>query len=143
MSNTNAPSKTAELVPYIFFYGRCEEALEFYKQVLGGSYDVMRVGDSPMKDQMPPESHGAVMHATFTAPGFSFMASDGSGKKAIDPNAGNISLSLALPSPEEGARMYDALAEGGKATMPFAEVPWGGKFGTLVDRFGNEWFITG
>jgi PhnB protein len=143
MSTNYTPPSAPQLVPYVFFYGRCEEALAFYKKVLGGSYEVMKVGDSPMRDQMPPESHDSVMHATFTAPGFSFMAADGREKKTIDPDAGNISLSLTLPTPEEGERIYKALAEGGNAKMPFADVPWGGKFGALDDRFGNEWFITG
>jgi PhnB protein len=133
---------STQLAPYIFFYGRCAEALAFYKGALGGSYEVMTVGESPMRDQSPPETHGAVMHATFTAPGIMFMASDGMERKTIDPDDGNISLCLNVTADADGERMYKALAEGGTPKMPFAEAPWGGKFGMLVDRFGNEWMVS-
>jgi PhnB protein len=132
-----------ELQPYIFFYGRCEEALEFYKKVLGGSYDMQRVGDSSMASQMAPDAGKRVMHASFTAPGISFMASDGRDTKAIDPEAGNISLSLGASDEAEGARVFKALSDGGNVKMPFDDAPWGeGKFGVFDDRFGVEWMIT-
>ena len=108
---TSAATKQLELAPYIFFYGRCEEALEFYKQALNGSYDLMRVADSPMADDVPAEARNNVMHATFNGPGFSFMASDGQGARAIDPDAGNITLSLATSDAAEGDRVFKALAE--------------------------------
>jgi PhnB protein len=130
------------MVPYVFFHGRCTEALAFYKTALGGSYDVMTVAESPMKDQMPPESHGAVMHATFTAPGITFFAADGMGIRTIDPDAGNISLCINVTEDADGERLYKALADGGNAKMPFGDAPWGGKFGMLVDRFGNEWMVS-
>jgi PhnB protein len=134
---------TTQLAPYIFFYGRCEEALAFYKRALGGSYEVMKVADSPMRDQMPPEAQNSVMHATFTAPGITFMAADGRGNKTIDPDAGNISLALTVDADADGDRIYKALvAEGGNPKMPFSDAPWGGKFGMLDDRFGNEWMIS-
>jgi PhnB protein len=133
---------STNLVPYVFFYGRCSEALAFYKTALGGSYDVMTVAESPMKDQMPPEAHGGVMHATFTAPGITFMAADGMGHKKIDPDAGNIALCINVTDDADGERMYKALADGGNPKMPFGDAPWGGKFGMLIDRFGNEWMVS-
>jgi PhnB protein len=131
-----------QLVPYIFFYGRCEEALEFYKTVFGGSYEAMRVSDSPMKDQMPPGSEKLIMHASFTAEPIRFMAADGRDIKPIDPDAGNISLAIAADDRATGARLHKALADGGKVAMPFEDAFWGGQFGMVVDRFGNEWMIT-
>ena len=95
-TTTNAPVELMQLQPYIFFYGRCEEALDFYKNVLGGTYEVMHVKDSPMADQMPADFRDKVMHASFTAPGIAFMASDGREAKTVDPDAGNISIALAV-----------------------------------------------
>jgi PhnB protein len=131
-----------QVQPYIFYYGRCEEALEFYKGVFGGTYEMMRVKDSPVAEHMPPNSGNTVMHASFTANGVSFFASDGREQKAIDPDAGNISLALSSTDAAEGERVFKALAGGGKVTMPIDKAFWGGRFGMLVDRFGIEWMIT-
>lgn len=131
-----------QLEPYVFFYGRCEEALGFYKSAIGGDYEVSRFEGSPMADQVPADFRNKVMHATFKGPGFSFMASDGQPGKTIDPEAGNISLSLSTSDPAEGERVFNALAQGGNVVMPIADTFWGAKFGMLTDRFGNEWMIT-
>ncbi|MBV9972254.1 MAG: VOC family protein [Candidatus Eremiobacteraeota bacterium] len=129
-----------ELKPYVFFYGRCEEALNFYKNALGGDYEVMRVKDSPMVNQSPDKGN-SVMHASFNAPGVSFFASDGQDAKSINADEGNISLALATKE-NEGERVFNALADGGKVTMPIDDAFWGGKFGIVQDRFGVEWMMT-
>ena len=129
-----------ELKPYVFFYGRTKEALEFYKKVLGGNYDAMLVKDSPMANQSP-DAGDRVMHAWFNAPGVSFYASDGQDNKPVNPDDGNISLALDATE-DEGQRLFDALAEGGKVTMQLEDAFWGGKFGIVQDRFGIEWMMT-
>lgn len=141
-AHASADPKVMQLAPYIFYYGRCEEALEFYKRALGGSYDLQRNSDSPMGDQVSSDFRNKVMHATFTAPGITFMASDGREAKKIDPEAGNISLSLSTGDRAEGERLFKALSEGGNVKMPFDDVSWGGKFGVFDDRFGIEWMIS-
>jgi uncharacterized glyoxalase superfamily protein PhnB len=119
-----------ELAPYIFFYGRCEEALEFYKSALGGNYEVaMREGNK-------------IKYAAFTGCGISFKASDGAGTHEIDPDEGNVTLALNALNPARAAEVFNALSDGGKVLMPFGDAEWGGKFGALHDRFGNEWFVT-
>ena len=130
------------LVPYLFLYGRCEEALEFYKSVFGGSYEMMRVGDSPVASEMPPGSEKRVMHASFTAGEIAFMASDGRDVKPVDPDAGNISLALAFDDGARGERIFDALAAGGTIGMPIDKAFWGGRFGMVTDKFGSEWMLT-
>ncbi len=130
-----------ELQPYIFFYGRCEEALEFYKTALGGTYEAMRTSDTPMAAQMPAEAQNKIMHARFTGAGIGFLASDGSSQKAVDPDAGNISLALETSDDVEGERVFQALSQGGNVSMPLADAFWGGRFGVLTDRFGIEWMV--
>ena len=131
-----------QLSPYIFFYGRCAEALEFYKNAIGGTYEMQKNSESPMADQTPPEFRDKIMHATFTGPGISFMASDGAGPRTIDPEEGNISLALAFTDVKQADKVFKALADGGTVKMPLESAVWGGRFGMLVDRFGNEWMIT-
>ena len=126
----------------MFFYGRCEEALEFYKAAFGGTYELNRFEGSPMADQVPPEARSKIMHATFKGDGFTFMASDGDLSKSVDPDAGNVSLSIGIPDGAAAERVFNALAEGGTVRMPLAPAFWGGTFGILVDRFGVEWMVT-
>ena len=132
----------AKLVPYIFFYGRCEEALEFYKSVFGGSYEAMRVSDSPMASEMPPGAGNSIMHASFTADGVAFMASDGQDVKPVDTDAGNISIGLSFEDGAEGERVFNGLAAGAKVQRAIEPAFWGGRFGMLTDKFGTEWMVT-
>ena len=138
----NQTTTALVLQPYVFFYGRCEEALEFYKTAIGGTYELQRIGESPMADQFPAEAANNVMHAKFEGSGFSFMCSDGRGQKDIDPEEGNISLALHSEDRATGDRVFAALADGGEIAMPLADAQWGGRFGMLVDRFGIEWMMT-
>jgi PhnB protein len=131
-----------QLVPYIFLYGRCEEALQFYKGVFGGSYEMMRVGESPMAGQFPPDSKNRVMHASFTSDSIVFQASDGRDVKVVDPDAGNISLSLTFDDSARGEKIFQALSAGGSVGMPIDKAFWGGRFGMVVDKFGTEWLVS-
>jgi PhnB protein len=131
-----------QLAPYLFFYGRCDEALEFYKSVFGGTYELTRNADGPMKDQIGADFQNKVMHASFTAPGVTFMCSDGREAKTIDPEEGNVSLCLSATDADAGKRVFDALAAGGNVLMPFGDAFWGGKFGMVNDRFGTQWMVT-
>lgn len=133
-----------KLQPYVFFYGRCEEALDFYKAAFGGNYQAQRNSDAPaeMTAQLDEAFKNKIMHASFTAPGVAFYASDGREAKTIDPDEGNVSLCLDAADAAEGDRVAKALADGGKTVMPLEAAFWGGRFGMVQDRFGIEWMIT-
>jgi PhnB protein len=131
-----------QLVPYLFLYGRADEALEFYKGVFGGSYEMMRVKDTPVASDMPPEAANSVMHASFTADEIKFFASDGASVKPVDTDAGNISLALSFDDGARGERVFEALSAGGKVQQPVGPAFWGGRFGMVTDKFGSEWMIT-
>ncbi len=132
------------LKPYFFFYGRCEEALGFYKSVFGGNYEIMRVSDTPAEVQahMPPDAANAVMHASFTAEGVSFYASDGLQRKPIDPDEGNVAVAINFDDGASAERAFAALSEGGNVSMPIDTAFWGGRFGSLTDKYGTEWVMT-
>jgi PhnB protein len=146
-TQTSGAVATMQLVPYIFFYGRAEEALQFYKGVLGGTYEVTRNDQLPgdAGKNMPAEQKNKIMHASFNAPGLSFLCSDGNPEHpagSIDPDAGNISLCLSTTDKAEGDRIFAALSQGGTVRMPLGDAFWGGRFGIVHDRFGIEWFVT-
>ena len=122
-----------QIVPYLYLYGRTEEALEFYKSVFGGSYELSRHENSPK-----------VMHASFTAPGVAFLCSDGrpGNEHDVDPDEGNVSLALSVTDKAEADRIFAALSQGGSVKMPLDDAFWGGRFGVIHDKFGTEWMVT-
>jgi PhnB protein len=129
--------------PYLFFGGRCEEALEFYRTALGAQVEMMmRFKESPAP--MPPGSVPAgfenkIMHASFRIGGSRLMASDGNEQGA---KFEGVSLSLAVPTDAEADRAFAALGKGGKVGMPLAKTFWSSKFGMLTDRFGVAWMVS-
>jgi PhnB protein len=130
-----------ELEPYLCFYGRCEEALNFYKEAFRGEITTLnRVEGSPMESHVPPEDKKKIMHANFKGPGFQFMASDGQSNEPVKDS--NVSLSLGTEDVAEAQRVFDKLAEGGVVQMPIQDAFWGGQFGMLTDKFGIVWMMT-
>ncbi|MDN0073488.1 VOC family metalloprotein YjdN [Crenobacter sp. SG2303] len=129
-----------QVQPYLNFYGRCEEALEFYSQKLGAKTTFqMRFKEAPEVDKTPAEWQDKIMHVSFTIGDSALMASDG----MCAPAAGHhgYSLSLDPKSSEEGKRLFDALADGGTVTMPYGPTFWADGFGMVTDRFGVHWMI--
>jgi PhnB protein len=129
--------------PYLFFDGRCEEALEFYRKTLGAEVTMlMRFKESPEPmpaDMCPPGSDDKVMHASFTIGETTLMASDG--RAQGKPVFQGFSLSLSAPNDAEAQRLYNALSEGGKVQMPLAKTFYASSFGMLADRFGVSWMV--
>ena len=128
--------------PYLFFHGTCEEALTFYTQCFDGKITVLnRYAGSPMEQHVSAEYKHKIMHANFVAGDLKFMASDGMAGNPPD-GSDDIALAIGTEDSARGERIFNALAEGGTVTMPLQEVFWGGKFGTVTDRFGIQWMLT-
>ena len=125
---------------YLFFDGRCEEALEFYRQALGAEVEMlMRFKDSPEPAQCGSGSGDKVMHASLRVGGTTVMASDGrcEGK----PSFQGFALALSVPTEAEADRRFAALAKGGQVQMPLAKTFFSPRFGMVADRFGVMWMI--
>jgi PhnB protein len=131
-----------KLEPYIYFHGTCEEALNFYAQCFDGKIEgLTRVSEAPPEFQGDPTWANKVMHATFIAGDMKFMCSDG--RPGTPPHGEDeIALSIATEDADEGDRVFNALAQGGKVEMPLEKAFWGGRFGQLVDRFGIQWMVS-
>jgi PhnB protein len=129
--------------PYLFFDGRCEEALEFYRNVVGAQVDLMmRFKDSPEPlppGFIPPGYESKVMHSTFRIGQSILMASDEPQEKGASFSA--FSLSLTVPTEAEANRAFAALADGGQVRMPLTRTFWSPRFGMLTDRFGLRWMV--
>lgn len=132
----------AVIQPYLFFNGRCEEAIEFYQRSLGAEVQMlMRHKEAPPGESppLPPGSENKVMHASLSIGGAVVMASDG--MCSGEPSFKGFSLSLTYPTEADCRRAFDALGHGGRIDMPLGKTFWTECFGMVTDRFGVQWMI--
>ena len=132
-----------EVQPYVFFDGRCDEAIEFYKSALGAEVDMlMRFKDSPEPSapgMVPPGAENKVMHASFRVGESTVLAADcHCGGR---PSFQGFSLSLTVPNDVEAERLFAALTDGGEVRMPLDKTFFASRFGMVADRFGVSWMI--
>jgi PhnB protein len=129
--------------PYLFFGGRCEEAVAFYRDVLGAEVEMIVLykdsPEPPPPGMLAPGFESKVMHSSFRIGGTTLMASDGCSEGT---NFSGFSLSLAVQTEAEADRAFAALAEGGQVQMPLAKTFWTQRFGMLTDRFGIDWMVS-
>jgi PhnB protein len=127
--------------PYLFFDGRCEEAVEFYRSAAGAQVEgVMRWKESPDKGQCAPGYENKVMHAAFRIGDSLVMASDGN-KPEPGKTFQGFSLALTVDTPAEADQRFNALSAGGQVLQPLAQTFFSPRFGMLTDRFGVMWMV--
>lgn len=125
---------------YLFFDGRCEEALEFYKTALGAKVEMMmRFKESPEPASGPPGSDDKILHASFRIGDTQLFASDGhaSGNAVFK----GFGLSLNPKTDAEVDRLFGALSQGGQVQMPLAKTFFSSRFGMVADKFGVLWMV--
>ena len=129
--------------PYLFFDGRCEEAIEFYKKALGAEVlMLMRFNESPdppPPGMVAPGSENKIMHASMRIGDTEVMASDGMAKGK--PEFKGVTLSLSAASEAEADRLFNALAAEGQVQMPIGKTFFSPRFGMVADRFGVSWMV--
>ena len=132
-----------QIQPYLFFDGRCEEALEFYRRTLGAKVEMLlRIKESPeppAPGMVPPGSEDKVMHASFRVGETALLASDG--RCQGRPSFQGFALSLTVAEVAEAERLFAALSDGGQVQTPLAETFFSPCFGMLTDRFGVSWMV--
>lgn len=129
-----------QVEPYLFFEGRCEEALEFYTKTLDAEVTTfMRYRESPDPGMIQPGLEDKVMHANVRIGNSTLMASDG--RCTEHPAFQGFSLTLTLTDEAEAERLFASLSDGGRAEMPLTKTFWSPCFGMVTDRFGVSWMI--
>ena len=132
-----------QVQPYLFFDGRCDEALEFYQSALGAEVTMlMRFKDSPeppTSGMCPPGAEDKVMHASVRISDANVLASDG--RCQGRPSFQGFALSLTAPNEAEAERLFAALGDGGQVQMPMSRTFFSPRFGMVADRFGVPWMI--
>ena len=136
-----------QVQPYLFFDGRCEEALAFYRKALGAEVTMlMRFKDCPEPPREGGEGCGPgspppdkVMHSAFKIGETTVMASDG--HCAGKPSFSGFSLSITAANDAEAERLFNSIADGGQVQMPLTKTFFSSRFGMAADKFGVNWMI--
>ena len=127
-----------QILTYLTFDGNCREAMTFYGKCLGA--EVQLVPFSEMPGEVPEGAEGRVMHSSLTNGSDLLMASDTQPGMPLQQGT-NFSVSIQCESLDEIERLFAALGENGKVTMPLDDMFWGARFGTLTDQFGIQWML--
>lgn len=132
---------SSDLVTYLAFDGKCEDAFRFYEKALRGKILMMlRISDAPPEVPRMPGSENRIMHARLQVGERLLMGGDAPTHVPFTPPSGFCS-NVMVDDPAEADRVFDALAEGGKVTMPIMETFWAQRFGMLIDKFGVPWMV--
>jgi PhnB protein len=129
-----------QMNPYLMFDGQCEEAFKFYEKLLGGKIVAMMPHEgTPAENSVPAEWRGKIIHARMVIGDQVLMGSDAPPAHRQKPQG--FSINIGVTDPAEAERIFRALEENGKVTMPLGETFWAVRFGMLVDRFGIPWMV--
>ena len=125
--------------PYLYFQGRCEEALDFYRGAINADTSVVaRFRDIP-GSQAPPGAEAKIAHAVLRVGDTTVLASDGQGGDQTVFTG--FSLSLSASDDAEAERLFAALADGGSVQVPMTSTPFSSRLGIVADRFGVPWTV--
>ncbi|HEV8390332.1 MAG TPA: VOC family protein [Dongiaceae bacterium] len=126
--------------PYVFFDGKCDDALEFYKRALGAKVNMlMRFSEAPDQSQIKPESKNKVMHCSFQVGETEILASDG--RCMGQPSFQGFALTINATNDAEAKRIFIAISEGGQVQMPLEKTFFASSFGMAADKFGVGWMV--
>src|SRR5260370_39949007 len=129
-----------QINPYVNFDGQCEAAFKFCEKVLGGKITFsMTWGEMPGAEQFPAETHKLIMHSTLNVGDQVLMGADALPERYQPPEGMNVSIHV--KDTAEGERIFNALSENGKVTMPFEQTFWSKGLAIGVDRFGFPWLV--
>ncbi len=130
----------ANLNPFVRFNdAKCREAMNFYKDCLGGELEFMTVGGSAMAKEMPADKQDLIMHSTLKNGTWTLIGSDMMRDKAVYGD--HVGISLDCKSDEEIKTIFAKLSVGGEVFMPLEDVFWGATFGLVTDKYGVEWML--
>lgn len=125
---------------YLTFNGNCRDAMQFYKECLGGNLSFQTFGEEPLSENMPAKMKNCILHAELKNKHFVLMGSDiVSEKGLLKGNA--VSLVLNCKNEKEIREYYKKLSQGGEQTHPLASTFWNSLFGGLTDKYGNSWLF--
>lgn len=130
----------SQLYPYLTFNGNCREAMNFYRECLGGTLTFQTVGESPLSEKLPENMKNCILHAVLQRDTLQLMATDITSENGL-MKGNSVSLMFNGGSESETMEVYEKLSRGGNPTHPLAAMFWGGLLGDLTDKYGNQWLL--
>ena len=131
-------------IAYLAFDGNCAEAVRFYEQALGGKLEVLMSGaESPIAEHMPKEFAHRILHARLVLPGGGMLYAGDAPAHVPYEGIKGVSIAVDYDSVATAEKVFSALAEGGRVTMPMQSAFWAKRWGMLVDKFGTPWIVNG
>jgi PhnB protein len=133
-----------KLTPFLLFDGKCAEAMAFYHSCLGGELTILKVGDSPMKGQYPPEQHNKVLYARLISSAIDLSATDWLHQSRTPKPGNTLALYLSEATSTELREIFEKLSQGADPALldPLRDMPFG-SYGHLADHYGVHWFFQG
>ena len=126
--------------PYIGFNGKCREAMNFYKECLGGELELQEAAGSP-SEQFQGDGNNKILHSSLTIEGLQILMGSDMTDKDGYIKGNNVALAITCNSQAEIFSLFDKLSKGGSVSARPKEEFWGAIFGTLVDQFGIKWML--
>ncbi|MGI5193539.1 VOC family protein [Streptomyces sp. CA-288835] len=128
----------SKLNPYLSFNGDARQALEFYKEVFGGTLSVNTYAEFGQEDAALADK---IMHGMLETPsGLTLMGADGAPGEEYKPG-NNFSVALTGDDDAELRGYWEKLSAGGSVSVPLEKQMWGDVFGMCTDRFGVPWMV--
>jgi PhnB protein len=133
-----------KLTPFLLFDGNCAEAMAFYRSCLGGELTIMKVGDSPMKGQHPPEHQNKVIYASLINKAIELSATDWLHLSRIPRQGNTVGLYMSEATSTELREIFAKLSQGADPSLldPLRDMPFG-SYGHFADKYGVHWFFQG
>ena len=133
-----------QAIAYLAFNGDCADAMRFYEKALGGKLEVLMNGaDSPMAAQIPKESAHRILHARLALPGGGMLYAGDCPESMPYEGIKGVSIAVDYPTVAQAEKVFQALADGGRVSMPMQPAFWAKSWGMLTDRFGTPWIVNG
>ncbi len=129
--------------PFLLFDGNCAEAMTFYQVCLGGELTLSKLGDTQMKNMLPPEKHGRIINAHLKSGDIEISASDWMASPDFNPVQGNTSaIFVTGQSYDELKTVFDKLKDGdnNKRLQELHDMPFG-VYGQFYDKYGVQWIF--
>jgi PhnB protein len=130
-----------QLEPNLIFNGNAQDALEHYRDALGGELEIVRFAGTPAAAEVPPEYGEKVLYGTLRSPLGTINAMDCPPGRGSVTAGDNFSIGIQSADAAQVDAIFAKLSDGGSVMMPIGETFFSPKFGMTADKYGIRWML--